>query len=105
VIAGRLRHRVEIQNPTATPDAQGGQTLAYATVERAWAAIEPVGARDRWATAQMQVWVTHNVTLRYTPTVTMASRLLHGARVLNIVQLTNVDERNRELRLLCAEEA
>lgn len=104
MIAGKLRHRVEIQHATATADAQGGQTKTWATVDRAWASIEPLGSRDRFWTSQMPVWCTHNVTMRYSPNITPQSRILLGSRVLNIVTWTNVDERNKELRLLCAEE-
>jgi SPP1 family predicted phage head-tail adaptor len=102
--AGRLRPKVEIQNPTWATDAQGGQTATWATVDKSWAAIEPISQKDRWNSSQNQVWGSHTVTVRYTPTITMASRLVHNGRILNIVSIANVDERNREMQLQCAEE-
>ena len=101
--AGKLRHRVTIQEPIIT------QNDYYETVET-WqdfamcdASIGPLTAREFFNAAQVQSDVTHKVEIRYVPGVTSAMRLLFGSRVLNILAVLSADERGTSQELLCKE--
>lgn len=103
-----LRHRVTVQNPSASvPDGDGGftQTPANAAPATVWAEIRPATARDleRVVGATVQSSASHLVRMRYHPAVTTQSQFRFGARVFNVTGVQNVDERNVELVIACQE--
>ncbi len=101
--AGRLRHHVEVQQATETQDEYGGMTLVWETIEQRTASIRPMGGRELFEAQQVVATASHEVRMRYTSTITPQLRLLFGTRIFEIGQVINVDERNRELVLLCTE--
>ncbi len=103
VKAGRLRHRVTLQNAADTADGGGGFTTTWSDVATVWAAIEPLKSRERLFAQQLETPVTHRVTIRYRAGVTAKMRLKFGARVFNIRGVINAGERDRTLELLCEE--
>lgn len=102
-----MRHRVQVENPpaVATPDGDGGAVNGdWTTIVDTRAAIETLSADEQVAVGTVSPRATHAVTLRYVAGVTSQARVRFGARVLSLVAPPiNVDERNRELRLLCVE--
>lgn len=66
--AGRLRHRVTIERPrddSDARDANGDLVTDWPTIDKVWAAIEPLSARETFAAQQVQSAVTHKVTIRF----------------------------------------
>lgn len=102
---GQLRHLVSIQRPPTTKDLQGGCTGDWIEIPHGaqWVGISPISGTRRYESAQILQGVTHEVTTRYVPDVDSNMRLVWGERVLQIKSLLNVDERNKELRILCQE--
>ena len=101
--AGQLRHYVALQRATVTRDAHGGTVHTWATYANVWAAIEPQSGDEPVTAEAPQAVTTHNVRIRYNSSVKPTDRLAHGSRVLEINAILNIDERNREMRLLCGE--
>ncbi len=101
--AGKLRHRVTVEQPTASSDGYGGSTVSWTTFATAWAAVEPLSGREYFQAQQAQAAVTHKVTMRYLSGVTPRMRVKHGSRLLTIVSAIDTDERHRELVLMCEE--
>ena len=106
--AGRLRHSVTIQQRTATIDAVGDVSDSWTTLITARAEIRPLSARELFAAQATQSEVTHQVTVRYrselaAPKTAATYRVLFGSRVFNIHGAMNIDERNREVRMMCSE--
>lgn len=102
--AGKLRHKVTIQSRTLTADSYGGQTETWATFAAGvWAAVEPLTSSEQWRAQQAQASVSHRVTIRYLAGVEPTMRVLFGTRHLNIGSIRNIEERNKELELLCTE--
>ncbi len=102
--SGALRHRVAIQRATETLDAFGQTSRAWATLATVWASIEPTGGSETVKGRAIRADQTHEVRMRHTDCTT-GDRLTLGARVLNIVAVVNVAERDRELRLAVQEAA
>jgi len=99
---GQMDKRVALANsPTTTNDADG--FWEPLTPEFVAAAIQPLAPAGDGRTT------THQVIIRYHPQVTMDTRLqymdpLKGyIRELFVKGVQDVDERHRELRLLCEE--
>lgn len=101
--AGTLRHRVEIQALTVTEDDIGNQIYEWQTIATVCASIEPLKGREYWAAAQIQAETTVKVTIRYLAGITPSCRVVFKDRVFDIQSIINVEERNRELVLMCRE--
>lgn len=99
----KLRHRIEIQSVTQTPDGAGGYTEAWATVATVWASIEPANGRERWIAMQTETHVSHVIMCRYQSAITTAKRILFGSRTFDIVEVLNIEERNAVLKITAIE--
>lgn len=83
--AGRLRHRVDIQESTPQQDPVTGEvteqwTTVHANVP---AAIEPMSVREFLAARQMQGEVSVLIVMRFIPGLHEKMRIMHGDTVYN----------------------
>lgn len=99
--AGRIRHRITIQQATEIRDALGGVTQTWTDLRTVWAAVEPARGSERFALAQAKAGVDSKIVLRgpVAKDVTPKMRILFGARIFDIEAVIDVDSRNivREL--------
>lgn len=103
--AGRLRKRVTIQAKTVVRDGYGGETVNWSDMATIWASVEPLNGREYFAAQQEHAEVTTRIRMRYRKAITTSNRITHANRVYNIHEVINPDMRNRELVLMCDEEA
>lgn len=103
--AGRLRHRVRIQEKSVTQNAYGEEAPTWAAITNGerWAAVEPLSGSERFGAQQVNPRVSHKVTIRYLSTVTPKMRVLFGSRALEIDAVINPMERGEVTELLCTE--
>lgn len=106
--AGRLRHRVTIQQPVLSPDGLGGGSKTWSNVATVWADVTTsegnVGINlETVVSDQTRSLNMYRVKMRYRAGVGTNMRLLHRGRVLEILSVANIDERNKEMTLLCRE--
>jgi len=101
--AGKLRHRVTIEQPTETQDAYGSVVQSWATLATVWAAIEPVTGRERFATTGDVRYAENEVhiRIRYRDDITPKMRVVHGSDVYNIRAVMDRWGRGQELLLRC----
>lgn len=85
--AGRLRHRVLIQQQVTTRDDDGVQTTNWVDVATVWASVEPLSAREFIQSGQTQVAVAARITIRYRAGLQASMRILHRGQVYNIAGL------------------
>jgi len=76
ILAGRLRHRILIQRPTAGTDARGGATASWSTYAERWAAYEPVAGREAVQADQRTGIGSARLRLRYLAGLGAAMRVL-----------------------------
>jgi SPP1 family predicted phage head-tail adaptor len=105
---GQYRHRVTLGNPgDPVPDGDGGYTETFAPLDPAeWdCSIQAASTRDLESIGAGTVLAqaTHLVKGRYHAGITTESQLTFNGRTLNVVYVTNRDERNIETILVCAE--
>jgi SPP1 family predicted phage head-tail adaptor len=90
--AGKLRHRVQLQQFVAQTDTSGNVlqddqtgevTKAWTTLATVWAAIEPLSAREFIQSAATQSEITARITIRYRAGLTADMRLVHGSTIYN----------------------
>jgi len=101
--AGRLRHRITIQQPTLTTNALGGKTKSWTDFTTVWAAIEPTTGHEIDQDHQLEPEVSARIVIRYLSGITSDMRIKYGSKYYKISGIVNPDERNRELQLLVEE--
>nr|WP_298117427.1 phage head closure protein [uncultured Pseudomonas sp.] len=85
--AGRLRHRIAIQQKIETQDTTTGaiahtwQTIAG--LDSVPAAIEPLSVRDLMAAQAAQSEITARITIRYRAGLDATMRILHKDKIYN----------------------
>lgn len=90
IAAGRLRHRVTIQEPVDSPDAMGGVVTTWQTVaDSVPAEIVPLSAREFLAMNQINSSVIARITMRGRRSLEPAMRILHRGDVYNIEGILN----------------
>ena len=104
MLAGRLKHRLEIQTESTTLDVYGEPTSGWSTDETVWAALEPISGTERDIGEGLAGIVSHRVLMRYTANATPKKRLKYGARIFGIESVLNHDEKNAHLRIFCKEQ-
>lgn len=107
--AGDLRHQISLQAltdgleaplPSGAPDQYWDD---IATLTNIRASIEPLSGRELYAAQQFNSEVTHSVHIRYRAGITDAMRVRFGTRLFTIHNVLNIEERNRDIQLLCSE--
>ena len=104
--AGKLRHRITIQNPPAARNEYGEEEQDsddWTDFKTVWAAITPLSGRELWNAQQSQPDVTHRIEIRYLAGVTSKQRAKLGSRLFNFQSMANIEERNRELHIVAVE--
>jgi len=105
MIAGKLRHVISIEQPAETKSLSGGITNApWSTfVAGLRAEIEDLGGSEKSTGDNFTALSTHKITIRYYPGITTKMRVNFKGRYFDILDGNNVENRNRELDLMCRE--
>lgn len=101
--AGRLRHRVSIQQRVEARNGYGELITTWSTLATVWGSVEPIRGREFFEAEQVQSEISTRVRIRYYDGITAQMRVLFGARKLQIVAVIDVNERHKEMQLMCKE--
>ena len=100
---GKLRHRIAIEQVAEIQDSDGSVIETWSAFADVQASIEPISGREYFAAQITQADVTHRISLRFIAGIITKMRVKHGSRIFDILSVINVNERNRELQLMCRE--
>lgn len=103
--AGRLRTRIDIQQPVRTPDRAGGFTQNWSTMTTVWAEILPLSGKEVFEQMRLQSKISHKITIRHRDGVTGAMRIKAGGTIYLIKAIINPRNLNESLELYCEETA
>lgn len=101
--SGALRHSIELQSFTSTPDGMGGFTRAWATAATIRAAIWPTSAVEQKRADAPTMAVTHTIRIRSYSGMSASWRVKFGTRYFSIVSIIDKDEKRVQMDLLCRE--
>ena len=101
--AGDLKHRIKIQQKSVTRGDMGGEVVTWADVVTVWAAIEPISGREYFSSQQTQAEVSTRIRIRHYAGITTSMRIAWGARYFDILSVIELQERGREIHLMCKE--
>lgn len=102
--AGKLRHLVTVQTELEDQSSMtGAVTKAWATVASVYASVEPLIGRELQRAMAERAELTYTIRTRYLAGITTRHRLLYDGKTFNIRSVVDVEERHRELVLMCTE--
>lgn len=102
---GHLRHQITFQSAVATPDAGGGEALAWSDGPTVWARITALSGQEIVRASQLAARTRYRLTIRYRDDVTSAMRIAFAGHVLAIDAVIDPDGDGRVLQIDCHEEA
>ena len=103
--SGRLRKKSTIQNSTDSQDTFGDTVKVwedFAVVR--WASVEPLSGREFFSGQQNTQRIDTRFALSYPPTlqgVKSNMRVVFDGENYNIESALNINQRNKELQLMC----
>ena len=101
---GKLRRQVTIQQPAIGQNGVGEATQTWSTLAaNVWAEITPLKGKETIQAGQVNAQADTMIRIRYLAGVAPAMRVLYGTRNFEIQNVANLEERNREMELLCTE--
>lgn len=103
--AGRLRHRVTIQNKSVVHDSFGEETIIWTTLATVWGQIEAAGGRESVEERQAEAERTVRMTMRYRSDVRPEMRATWSGHTYDIRAVLDAEGRGREMMLICEENA
>ena len=84
--AGKLRHRVELQEQQIAQDPNTGEMLStWVTIACPWAEIVPLSAREFIAASAEQSEVRARIVIRYRQDVNASMRIVYRGLAYNIL--------------------
>jgi len=100
---GKLRHRVTIQSYTATKNNFGEEIRVWNKFAEVSASIEPLSGKELFTAQQLHAEATTQMIIRYIQGLDTSMRVLFGTRIYDILHVSNKEERNIAMYLLCKE--
>ncbi|MBK4414170.1 phage head closure protein [Enterobacter hormaechei] len=103
--AGKLRHRVTIQEPVMVQNPEtGAVNKTWRDLATVWAEVSPLSAREFIAAQASQGEITTRITIRFRPGITRMNRILFRGEIYNIDGVLPDPKSGREyLTLPCSE--
>lgn len=98
---GQRRSRITIQNPVKSKQPNGSVITTYNTFAQLWARIETLQGTSR--EAAMAVWpkADNKITMQFIEGVLPTMRVSFRGMFYTILNVNNVDMRDREIVLTC----
>lgn len=100
---GTLNRRLVVEAPLEAPDGAGGVVRSFEAVATLWASVEPLSAREILDAARLGIAITHRITVRAGPDLSIRHRLREGARVFHIASVRPQDARETFLEIAAEE--
>ncbi len=100
---GARRYFVTLLAPVATPDDNGGATIAFTPQAAFWARLSPRSQAMIYRNDEQGRSVTHDIFFRTRPGLSAAMQLSLGARVFQILSFDAFDEKGVTTRAQCEE--
>ena len=88
--AGRLRHRVQLQQATEARDAHGQAVKTWTNQATVWAGVEPLRGQEGIVARQVAARANVRIVIRSRIDIDTDWRVVFGTRTYEIEDITNV---------------
>lgn len=99
--AGKLRHRVTLEEYSPAPEADGGEVPVYYPVATVWAEVLELRGRQYLEAREAHSDITTRIRIRHRTDVRPEWRVRFGATLYRVEHVVDLAGRRRELELLC----
>jgi SPP1 family predicted phage head-tail adaptor len=100
---GQFRHRIKIQRYTAVQNSLGEEEKTWVDDCKIWASVEPLKGREFFKAQTINAEVTTKITIRYREGISSKMRVVFEGRNFDILSVMKVEERKKEIELMCKE--
>ena len=97
--AGKLRHRIEFKRLETTFDTSGFPINDYITIQKAWADMKNLQAKNIWNSKQNVSEQTVEFHTRYFSNIDNNCIIIFNNKIYEIVSIDNVGYLNKELKI------
>ncbi len=104
MISGRKSSSIEIQTVTQVVNDFGGLTETWATFKKVFAEVNPKRGQEYFSSRQINTKNDVVFRFNYFSGITTKMRVSYNTRVFDIQSIININERNREIELMCEEQ-
>ena len=104
--AGKLRHKITIKVQPPGQDSYGekvADTVLWNDFHGCRAAIIPISGREFFTAQQVNATVTTRIEIRYKLGITAGMRVVFGTKVYDIKAPLDLEEKHKEIHLMCEE--
>ena len=101
--AGKLRHRITIQQATESQNSFGEVTRSWATYATVWASVEPLQGREYLDGRQLEADVDTRVRIRHRAAVTQRMRVTWSGHTYDVQSVIADATNKRMMQLMCRE--
>ena len=104
--SGELRNKIIIKVQPTNEDSYGGKiedTALWNDFINCFAAILPISGREFFIAKQVNAIVTTRIKIRYISAITPGMRVVFGGKVYDIKAVLDIEERHKEIHLMCEE--
>lgn len=103
MIAGQLRHQVELHSLSVSQDSYGQPTKSWTKYATTYAAVEPIRGAEVERAKQIFAQAEYKVTIRYRAGVKVTDKIVFGSQTFEIGSIINWAQRNIKLEIYCKE--
>lgn len=107
--AGRLRHRLIVEQPNVTRDDAGAEVPGWSVVATVWSGIEPLKGTENFQAGQILASVDTLIVVRWSPLLAAMSAKwrfrfpeLTNPVTYNVQSVVHTNLGQREMRVMCA---
>jgi len=97
------RHKILIEKVTETRDSIGGVIETWSTYSALYAEVQPLNGREYFDSKAIQADTTIRFRIRYLQGIIPKMRINYNSRLFDIESVIDVDERRKEMVLMCKE--
>lgn len=102
--AGKLRHKIIIEEPTETQDAYGQPVKTWTTFKTRRASYNNLSGNEKFVSQQVNSESKVAFTVRHITGVTTKMRIYFDSRYFNILYVNDINGIDKMLRIECEEQ-
>lgn len=101
--SGAMKKRVTIQRRSEVVDEYGSQQIAWTDIATVWAALIPNGGREAPQSGMVRAVGDFTIMMRYFKGLTPRDRLVYNGRILDIININDLNEMHRDFEIMARE--
>ena len=103
MISGKKSKKIVIESVSEGRNSLGGITEAWSTFSSPFAKVEPLGGKEAFFNREMNASNMVKFTINFETGITTKMRISYDSRIFDILSKINLNERSKEIEMVCEE--